>query len=111
MEIKYIENAKLFKVLSDPTRLCIVEMISCYEMCACDILEKFSISQPTLSHHMRILCDAGLVNSRREGKWTYYSLDESRFKELQEFFYIVTNDTEDCLCYNETKSAKLKEIL
>lgn len=99
LENKYSVNAKLFKVLSDPNRLSIMDMLSCGEMCACDILEKFSFTQPTLSHHMKMLCDAELVKSRREGKWTNYSLNDENIKELQEFFYGVTSDTEDCLCH------------
>ena len=74
MNKKYMEYAQFFKVLSDPNRLMIVDMLSCGELCACVILEKFHITQPTLSHHMKTLCDCGLVTGRKEGKWTYYSL-------------------------------------
>jgi len=45
------------------------------ERCACELLEDLNIVQSTLSHHMKILCDSGLIGSRREGKWMYYSLD------------------------------------
>ena len=54
MNEKYVENVGLFKALSDTNRLMIVDMLSCGELCACEILEKFSIPQPTLSHHMKI---------------------------------------------------------
>ena len=64
---KYREYAQLFKALSDPNRLMIVDMLSCGELCACVILEKFHITQPTLSHHMKYLCDCGMVNSRKAG--------------------------------------------
>ena len=86
----YTEKALLFKALSDPIRLEIVDMISCGELCACMILERFNITQPTLSHHMKILCDCGLVNGRKEGKWTYYSLKE---KTVQGFRDILTQIT------------------
>lgn len=67
--------AKVFKALSDPNRLIIVGMLQSGEMCACQILEELNVGQPTLSHHMKSLCESGVVNCRREGKWMYYSLD------------------------------------
>lgn len=73
---KHEETAKVFKALCDPNRLIIVEMLQNGEMCACKILEKFNITQPTLSHHMKSLCESGVVNCRREGKWMYYSLNK-----------------------------------
>jgi len=95
---KYTDNAKLFAALADVNRLMIVDMLSCKEMCACRILERFNITQPTLSHHMRILCGCGLVNSRREGKWMYYSLDERTVQGLKEFLVYATSRKEDCIC-------------
>lgn len=76
MENKHETNAKVFKALSDPNRLMIIEMLQSRERCACEILEDLNISQSTLSHHMKMLCDSGLVSSRRHGKWMYYSLSK-----------------------------------
>jgi ArsR family transcriptional regulator len=70
----YEKYAGIFKALSDVNRLMIVDMLSERELCACKILEKFNITQPTLSHHMKTLCDCGLVKGRKQGKWTYYSI-------------------------------------
>ncbi len=78
----YNQRALAFKALSDPNRLWIIEQLRGGEMCACKILEQLRISQPTLSHHMRILCEAGLVNCTKEGKWMHYSLNMEKFKEL-----------------------------
>ena len=78
--------AQLFKALSDPNRLSIVEMLSCDELCACVILEKLNISQPTLSHHMKSLCDCRLVNGRKAGKWTYYTLNEETLQDIRKFW-------------------------
>jgi len=86
----YDEKSILFKALGDPTRLEIVDMISCGELCACRILEKFSISQPTLSHHMKILCHCGLVNWRKQGKWTYYSLNENAVQNIKSIITEIT---------------------
>lgn len=72
MEKIYTDTAKILKAISDPKRLRIVDMLSCGELCACKILEEFHITQPTLSHDMRLLVAAGLVNDRREGKNIYY---------------------------------------
>jgi ArsR family transcriptional regulator len=94
----YRENAKVFKALGDPKRAMIVDMLSCGELCACRILEKFDLSQSTLSHHMKILCACGLVKGREEGKWTYYSLDGEAVRKAKEFLSAITSDKEDCIC-------------
>lgn len=69
-----IDVALICKVLGDSNRLQIVQRLSGGEKCACKLLEDFKISQPTLSHHMKILCECGLVEVRKEGKWSHYSL-------------------------------------
>ena len=79
------KNVRICKVLSDPHRFEIVTMISGTEMCACKLLEHFNITQPTLSHHMKQLTDCGLVNVRKEGKWSYYSLNSIVLNEFKEF--------------------------
>ena len=72
MEMK--EECIICKALSDTNRLEIVRMLSDGEKCGCKILDKFNITQPTLSHHMKILVNCGIVNDRKEGKWHYYCL-------------------------------------
>lgn len=67
--------ARIFKSFCDENRISILHLLQDGEKCACKLQEDLSISQPTLSHHMRILCDAGIVNARKEGKWTHYSLN------------------------------------
>lgn len=80
-----IDYALIFKALSDSNRLQIVEMLSDGEKCACKLLERFEITQPTLSHHMRILCECSLVNVRKDGKWSHYSLNKERLVLLKDF--------------------------
>ena len=75
MECQYTEMAKVFKALSDPKRVKIVDLLSCGEMCACVLLKCFEITQPTLAHDMKVLTDADIVVSRRAGKNIYYSLN------------------------------------
>jgi ArsR family transcriptional regulator len=94
----YLENTKVFKALGDPKRAMIVDMLSCGEMCACNILEKFEMSQSTLSHHMKLLRESGLVKAREEGKWTYYSLNGDAIDKAKGFLQVITSDKEDCIC-------------
>ncbi|MGI6175158.1 MAG: ArsR/SmtB family transcription factor [Christensenellales bacterium] len=94
----YLENTKVFKALGDSRRAMIVDMLSCGELCACDILEKFEMSQSTLSHHMKLLRECGLVKGREEGKWTYYSLDAEAIERTKQFFDAITSDNENCIC-------------
>ena len=71
MENRHTNNAKVFKAFCDEKRLHIIEQLQNGEKCACVLLEKLNISQPTLSHHMKILCESGIVTGRKEGKWTH----------------------------------------
>ena len=82
VEVSYERLATIFKALSDETRLHIIDMLSCNELCAADILASFNLSQSTLSYHMKILIDAGVVNSQRNGLWTRYSINEATFADI-----------------------------
>jgi len=98
MNSSYSKYIGLFKALSDINRLMIVDMLSCGELCACEILERFDITQPTLSHHMKVLCDCSLVNMRKDGKWIYYTLNQSIVNDCKNFLHDVTSDTSKCIC-------------
>ena len=76
------ESLKILKALGEETRIHIFEMLRGGKLCACKILEKLHVSQPTLSHHMKILCDSGLVIAEKDWKWTYYSIDCQKLNEL-----------------------------
>lgn len=103
MEQNYVDNAKIFKTLSDPSRLKIIEILSCGEKCACDILDHFDFSQPTLSHHMKVLVDSGLLNCRKEGLWSHYSLKSSNCNMLIIFLMNLVTDTQKCICKDKSK--------
>ena len=80
------EASYLFKALSDETRVKIVKKLYHNdELCACKILEFVDCSQPTLSHHLSLLVSSGLINSRKEGKWTYYKANKEKIDELMAF--------------------------
>ena len=70
------EYLKVFRAFTDKNRIEILELLCKGEQCACVLLENLKISQPTLSHHMKILCKSGIVKSRRVGPWNYYSINE-----------------------------------
>lgn len=78
------EAVRVFKALGDEKRLRILSLLRQGERCACVLLEDLNLSQPTLSHHMKILCDAELVTGRKDGKWVYYSLNREQGKALQQ---------------------------
>ena len=92
----HVKSVAIFKALADLSRLAIFEMLSCGELCGCKILEKFHFTQPTLSHHMKILCDCGLVNGRKEGKWMYYSLNSATINRFLALFNSII--VKDCSC-------------
>ena len=97
----YADCMELIKALADENRLKIIDMLSCGEICACEILLELDITQSTLSHHMKILCDCALVIPRRAGKWTYYSQNEATVKSLKDFIDYITAKKEKCICYTE----------
>ena len=66
--------AVLLKALGDEHRIRILRLLRQGEKCACQLLEELEISQPTLSHHMKILCEAGIVCAQKDGKWMHYSI-------------------------------------
>jgi ArsR family transcriptional regulator len=92
----YSEHARVFRAFCDENRLMILEMLRSGEKCACILLETMDISQPTLSHHMKILCDSGIVASRRTGKWTHYSINGEGSARAGELLLALTAVKECC---------------
>lgn len=86
----YVE---IFKALSDETRLEILDHLMQRQLCACQLQAVLdnSITQSSVSYHMKILMDAGLVLSAREGKWIRYSVDVDQFKHLQTFLSALSS--------------------
>lgn len=75
-----------FHALSDPWRLQIIELLRSQELCVCELMEKLEISQSKLSFHLKILKEAGLVQTRQEGRWIYYRLNLAQFVLMEEYF-------------------------
>ena len=83
MNKQYGNYAKILKALSYPNRVRIVDLLSCGEMCGCVLLKCFEVTQPTLAHDMKVLTEAGIVTSRREGKRTLYSLNMKTLEDIR----------------------------
>ncbi len=96
MNKNYGEYALFMKALADETRVKIFDMLSEGELCACKILEDFNITQPTLSYHMKILCDSGLVVGRRDGVWMKYSINKKGLSTLKNLFDNIGVKVDEC---------------
>ena len=94
--------AEIFKAFCDENRIRILGLLLSGEKCACKLLEAIDISQPTLSHHMKILCDSGVVVGRKEGKWMHYSVSpegaEAAVKYLKKLTTITSSETDEPCC-------------
>lgn len=101
MEQSYLEVSKILKAISNPKRLCIVDMLSCGEMGATEILEEFQISQSTLSYDMKLLVDTGIVVDRWDGKNVYYTLNKKVFEKLCQQLMVLSSSKEVCICHNK----------
>lgn len=77
--------AVMFKAFCDENRVQILQLLRDGEKCACRILDEMQITQPTLSHHMKILCDSGVVVGRKEGKWMHYSISEDGLENVMNY--------------------------
>jgi ArsR family transcriptional regulator len=98
MDSKYLDSARVFKAFCDENRLMILEMLQSGEKCACILLEKLNIAQSTLSHHMKILVDSGIVAARKDGKWTHYSISSEGVMIAKDLLVNLTAIIENCDC-------------
>lgn len=80
-----MKEARYLKALGEPIRLKLIEQISQGQNCICHLQNQFSVSQPTLSHHMKILVDAGVVESEKIGKNVYYTINESELANMVDY--------------------------
>lgn len=90
MENIYKNDIKVFKAFCDDRRLAILKLLQNGEKCACMLIEEMNIGQSSLSYHMKILCESGIVVSRQEGKWIHYSLSKTGSKHAVELLTELT---------------------
>ncbi|MDT3993936.1 metalloregulator ArsR/SmtB family transcription factor [Mammaliicoccus fleurettii] len=98
--MSYKELSTILKILSDPSRLEILDLLSCGELCACDLLEHFQFSQPTLSHHMKSLVDNELVIVQKDGNKHMYQLNHSILDDVNKNLTIINTSDQRCICKN-----------
>jgi ArsR family transcriptional regulator len=83
--LEAVEVAAMFNALSNAVRLRLFALIACHddgEACVCDLIEAFEVSPPTISHHLKVLREAGLIRAERRGTWIYYSVDSVKLADL-----------------------------
>ena len=110
MEQIYIDTAKILKAISDPKRLKIVDMLSCHAQCANKLQEAFAITQPTLSHDMKVLVESGLVLDRRDGKHIFYTLNPDALGELHTIMGTIFNMILRCCADQYTEAERLRVV-
>lgn len=101
MDNTHRKNAKVFKALCDEKRLAILELLRSGEKCACVLIEQMNIGQSSLSYHMKILCESGIVDSRQDGKWMHYRLSEAGSRHAAQLLARLTTpniaqEQDDC---------------
>ncbi len=94
---EFAAELEILKAISEPTRLTIINMLSSSEMCARNLLKGLSITQPTLSHHMKVLTDCGLVSGRKEATWMYYTINKERAEQFNRFIETLTHPKESSI--------------
>lgn len=99
MATNYEEQAKIFKALSDERRLRILELLHSGEKCTCTLTDEVNMPQSSLSYHMKILCEAGIVVGREDGKWTHYQISkQGSTKALAILKEIIAVDDSNICC-------------
>ena len=101
MATVYEERAKVLKALCDERRQRILELLHTGEKCACILIDEMGMPQSSLSYHMKILCDSGIVISREEGKWTHYQISKQGSEKAIELLKEIMAVSDNC---NECKA-------
>ena len=96
MDLEEKKTAVIFKALCDENRIRILKLLRTGEKCGCRLLEELNVTQPTLSHHMKILCDSGIVTGRKEGKWMHYSISRDGAKVAMDLLNDLTAAQSGC---------------
>lgn len=102
MEQNYEKKAKLFKAFCDENRLKILALLKCGEKCACTLEAELTVAQSTLSHHMKILVESGVVSVRKDKKWNYYAISDEGSDEAKALLHDILEKDKDakmnCVC-------------
>ena len=109
--MSYRDDVRMIKALADENRLAILELLQDGEKCGCVILEQLNVTQPTLSHHMKTLENAGFVNVSKRGKWNYYSLNKETLTNFMREFNQLFFNSDNCICQEEHNKETKEERL
>ncbi|MCG1145032.1 metalloregulator ArsR/SmtB family transcription factor [Staphylococcus epidermidis] len=101
--MSYIQLSNILKVIANPSRLEILDLLSCGELCACDLLIHFNFSQPTLSHHMKLLVDCKLVFANKVGNKQIYKLNHRLFEQVTNQLNLLHSTHNQCICHTIKK--------
>lgn len=101
--MNYEETASMLKIIADPSRLEILDLLSCDELCGCDLLEHFEFSQPTLSHHMKVLVNSNFVTKRKDGNKVMYELNHEVMNKVGNQLELINSASERCACQTMKK--------
>jgi len=96
MATVYEEQAKVFRAFGDEKRLRILELLRGGEKCACVLIEQMDMPQSTLSYHMKLLCESGIVDYRQDGKWTHYRISSAGSARAAAMLKELTTQNENC---------------
>ena len=98
MNENHLDNARVFKAFCDETRLMVLSLLQSGEKCACVLIDELEMAQPTLSYHMKILVESGIVAARKQGKWTYYSISaegsDNAVRLIRELTKVAVDETD-----------------
>lgn len=104
--MNYERLSLVLKAMADPKRMKIIDLLSYNCMCACDVLKHFDFTQPTLSHHMKVLESAGIVSVNKQKQWHHYTLEEEFVREfMSSMAQLLSDSSTDCLCKNNNTTA------
>lgn len=105
--MNYVRTSLILKAMADPSRMKIIDLLSNGDLCACEVLQHFDFTQPTLSHHMKVLEKAGIVSVSKKSQWHYYGLNDVFVTEFMHFMtQLLSPDGKE---YWELKESDLLE--
>lgn len=107
--MQYAAYSRMLKAMADPNRLQIIDLLSCGTLCACDILTHFEFSQPTLSHHMKVLQTAGIVTAKKVGRWQHYTLAPKFIEQFQANTAALLAHDATCRCYQKSTCCAVRK--
>ncbi len=90
------KHVTILKALADPVRIRIIELLKSEQLCVCHLSQELGLAQPLVSHHLKVLKEAGLINPNRYRYWTYYCLDTQVISEIYFIFGTLAGDNDSC---------------